>query len=255
MIFFFFKQYKIQRVACDSPESLQENLKYLAYQVVNATTPDDWFSEQIITSLTNSAANKPQELQKSMDDLMAAVDDYDDMSENVIDDATKILVQIYDQSRFNVDTLDFVSTHLDSFKDEKTLLIGCAVVYKVEDELTNFFKPIHDSITEFNNAMSDSELKTIIKDIEDISNNYNGADANIAEAEVEIRKLIDLLRSGIKDSPTRFANSKHILENSVAEFLKPFINPNNPTQSCAEEYYLRTSLYASFADLVAPNVH
>lgn len=234
---------------------MEENLIFLVYKTVDALMPDDWITFKLVHQLSKSLKNKPQEIHPVMLDMFRALEAYDEMADKIVDKATTVFEPIFAKIRSDAETVKLVSAHLSTFNDKNKLEQACKIVDEVEAGLKPLIEPIIESMTDFNDKMSLGQLGTILSSIKVITDKYNGEAVSIAEAKQVIGDFTTLLQHETIDTPSRFDNSKYILENCVADFIKPFIDANNTEQSCAEEYYLKSSLNAPFAALIAPEVH
>lgn len=231
---------------------MPQNLIYLAFQTIISITPDDWFDDPITEDLAN--VKNSEEIKTEMADLRQNVLDYDEVAENAIQNATKILVKIYDNVHSDRETVQLVATNLNVFEDNNNFMRAVEIAENVEIGLKQFTNPIDEAMDQFNKIMSNGKLQEIIDDIRFITSECTKE--NASEISPKIISLNNLLQEEVQEIPKRFETAKVALENYIADHIKPIIDSNNPdNQSCAEENYLRTELYTPFKKIITSSEH
>lgn len=226
----------------------------MTFQTVKAITPDDWIDDLISYQFITSVI--PKGLDREMYDLFNTVGAYNGKARDVIQNATNILLPIYDNVHSDRDTVRLVGENLDDFKDVNYLSIASGIVDEVEQGVNVYIKPINDSIESFNQIMTNNQLSTIIDNIQYITEKCKKDNVEVSILREKILNLNKLLKNEIEEIPKRFETAKTILENCVAEHLKTITNPENPDdKSCPEENYLRTQLYTPFKEIITSLEH
>lgn len=234
----------MKKVPCDSADNFKSNLVHLALITIFATIPDDWISDEVYDNLKAGANKLSKELKPNMDELLEAIEAYNDMANDMTDKASDVLNKINEAVTSDGKAINLVSSHLAAFKNETILSQGCKIIDFVEAGLTNFTKSIDDSVDEFNAAMTLNQLKTINDTIVEITKlcneESNGEETKLNTA--ELKKKIDDFTVVIKretvDTPARFETAKSKLEKCVEEHIKTY----NDSKSCAEEMFMESQL-------------
>ncbi|XP_031624438.1 uncharacterized protein LOC116341462 [Contarinia nasturtii] len=186
----------LTRLPCTSALFLISNLNYLSGMISST----DFFASVIdqvkIDNLAASIAKKPKELEDPMQTLVMALNIYQDLTEQALEDAVLKLVEMNEFIESDVLNTNYVASKKDEIVGDK-LIKCCAIVDKAEARL----KEYNATIEKCKDIYRDSIVPQLVKindGIDDLTLKYDEENPYVETAKTEIRELSILIVSEIQ---------------------------------------------------------
>lgn len=182
----------MEKPVCKDPDSVVASMDYLSGSI-SAVESMDISDADKIYRLQASFKGKRQELIAPLQRLVDVLNVYQDACNQAAENATDKLQSMTDLVDDDMKAADFVEGKKNDLKGDK-VVEACKKIDRADADIKLFNTTVEGYKTEYINAVTPN-LEKIVNGVEDLTNNYNGDDADIEAAKKVIEPLIEVIQA------------------------------------------------------------